>query len=130
MPWLTARLVMIGVAILAVLALLSIGPAACTSLFTALLAERTAKGQAEAAIEAGAEAMNTVSNLMAADEAIEATVKEGRDEILAQPAGRSNDAAVRAACSMRSHVDSERCAALRGAGPGQPAAARPVGSRP
>lgn len=97
----------------------------CTSLFTAKQAARTAKGQAEASIDSGAEAMNTVSNVSAGDDRIDETVKGGRDEILSQPAGRSNDAALRAACRLRQYRDLERCAALRGADPGNAAGGRP-----
>jgi hypothetical protein len=84
-----------------------------TGLLSAKQEARTAKGQAGAAIEAGAEATNIIGNVMAADAAVDSNVKGGRDAILARPAGHSNDAAVRAACRLRSHFDSERCAALR-----------------
>jgi hypothetical protein len=88
-------------------------PRCVSDLLSAKQEARTAKGQAGASIESGAEATNTMGNVIAADAAVEKQVKGARDEIRSQPAGHSNDAAVRAACRLRSHVNSERCAALR-----------------
>lgn len=112
----TARVILAAIIAGAVIALILFGPAACTSLFTAKQEARTAKGQAGASIASGAEATNTMGNVMASDAATDATVKGGRDEILSHPAGNSNDAAVRAACRMRINLNSERCTRLRGAG--------------
>jgi hypothetical protein len=96
-------------------------PQCVSSLLSSKQEARTAKGQAGASIESGAEATNTMGNVMAADAAVDQQVKGARDEIRSQPAGHSNDAAVRAACRLRSHVNSERCAALRRADSGRAA---------
>lgn len=89
------------------------------SMFTAKQEARVAKGQQGAATQAGGVAVNTMGNVMAADDEIDKAVKGGTDEIRTQPAGNSNDAAVRAACRMRvSPADRERCARLRGPSPG------------
>ena len=88
------------------------------------------RGQGEAGIEAGAEAGNTIGNIMEAERQIDATVKGGRDEILSQPAGNSNAAAIRAACRMRSHCGDRRCAPLREADPAVAACRSSVGATP
>jgi len=88
------------------------------------------RGQGEAGIEAGAEAGNTVSNVMEADQRVDQTVRGGRDEILSQPAGQSNAAAIRAACRMRSHCGDRRCAELSAADPAVAACRRAVGAAP
>lgn len=96
------------------------GPAACTSLFTAKKEAKLQKANAEASIDAGAEAMNTVSAVERDRIATEKTVKEATDEIRSAPAGNSNAAAERAACRLRQYRDSERCARLRQADPARP----------
>ena len=130
---LTLKLVGFILVAAAVVALVFGGPALVTSLFSAKKEARIAKGQSKAAIDSGAEAGNTVSNVIAADAAIANTVQEGTHEIEQAEAGNSNAAAERAACGMRSYRDSKRCAALREAGAagaaGGDAAGRPAGKR-
>lgn len=87
---------------------------------------RVDKGQGKAGVDAGGVAMNTMGNVMAGDDATDANVKGGRDEILAKPAGNSNDAAVRAACRLRQYVNSERCARLRRADSANAAGTNPA----
>jgi hypothetical protein len=116
MPTLYVRLIGAAALVLLVILGLTLGPAACTSLLSAKKEARVAKGQAGASIEAGAEATNTVTNLISADAAVDRQTKEGTDEIDKATAGDSNDAADRAACGMRAYRDHQRCAALRGAG--------------
>jgi predicted lipid-binding transport protein (Tim44 family) len=97
------------------------------SMFTAKQEARVAKGQQGAATQAGGVAVNIMGNVMEADDAIDKAVKGGTDEIRTQPAGNSNDAALRAACRLPQYVNSERCARLRGADPAN--AARPNPAR-
>lgn len=85
------------------------------SMFTAKQEARVAKGQQGAATQAGGVAVNTMGNVMAADDEIDKAVKGGTDEIRTQPAGNSNAAALRAACRLPQYVNSERCARLRSA---------------
>lgn len=82
---------------------------------TQALENRVAKGQAEASVNSGAEAMNTVSNVAAAQAETERIVKEATNEIRSAPAGNSNAAAERAACKLRQYKHLERCARLRAA---------------
>jgi hypothetical protein len=107
-----------------ILLLALVGPSACSNLFTARKEARVAKGQAEAAADAGAEAMNVVSNVAASDSEADRIHEEGLDAIRKAPEGRSGAAARDAVCKLRLYRDSERCAALRKAGPGEPAASR------
>lgn len=97
------------------------------SMFTAKQEARVAKGQQGAATQAGGVAVNTMGNVMAADDEIDKAVKGGTDEIRTQPAGNSNDAALRALCRLPEYHPLERCARLRGADPGN--AARPNPAR-
>lgn len=119
---LTPRIIAALVGIALVVLLLIFGPQACNSYFAARQEARNAKGQAEASVNSGAEAMNTVSNVSAGDDRIDAEVKGATDEIRAQPAGNSNNAALRASCRLRSFRDDERCAALRRADTGNASA--------
>lgn len=123
----TLRLVAILAAIALVAALLTFGPSACTSYFSAKKQAEVSKGQAGAAIDSGAEAMNTVSDVEQNAAITRETTKEAQHEVESAPAGDSNDAADRAACRMRSYANSERCARLRAARPavaGRPDPAR------
>lgn len=102
---------LVGLALIA--GLLLWGPAACRSYFTAKQEARVAKGQAGAAIDSGAEAMNTVSNVAASDAASDQAKKDGLDAIRSAPEGQRGDATVRQSCKLRQYANSERCAALR-----------------
>jgi hypothetical protein len=99
------------------------GPAACNKIRGQKKQIEVSKGQAGAAIDSGAEAMNTVSAVDRADKETDQAVKEATDEIRKAKPGYSNDAALRAACRLRQYRDSERCAALRGSDPAKPAGA-------
>lgn len=74
------------------------------------------RGQAEAVGKAGEVAVETLGNNQDRSDAIDQSVKEGTDDILAAPEGDRNDAALRANCRMRSYRDTERCRALLPAG--------------
>lgn len=123
------RLKLIVAAVLVGLTLLfvTVGPSLVSSLFTAKQEARVAKGQAGAATEAGAEAMNTVSTLTEHAADTDRATKGGIDAINAAPGGDSNDAALRAACGMRVYRDSKQCAGLSAAGAGNAARADPGG---
>jgi hypothetical protein len=77
---------------------------------------RLDRGQAEAGVNAGSDAIATIGNVTATEANILDTVKEGQDEIDRAPAGNSNAAADRATCSLRYYRDTPGCAALRSAG--------------
>jgi ribosomal protein S16 len=111
------------IATFAVLALLFGGYMTVKRFFTAGLKTevKLQKENAKASIEAGAEAMNTVSQVETKAAETRQTVKEAQDEVAKAPDGDSNDAADRAVCRMRVHRDSERCARLRQVGAAVPA---------
>ena len=83
-------------------------------LHTSKAETRLATGQAGAALQSGADAVETIGNAHAAETQTHAIVKDGQDAINAAPAGDSNDAANRAACRLRSYRDQPRCIALLG----------------
>ena len=113
--WLGARAAQI-IFLVGIIALIAtvISIRSCGSAQTAKTETKLATGQAGAAIESGADAVNTVGNAAASETAIHQTAKEGTDAIHAAPAGDSNDAADRAACRMRVYRHSPKCVALLG----------------
>jgi ABC-type Na+ efflux pump permease subunit len=111
------------VAAVLLLVIILAGPAACNKIRGQKKQIEVSKGQAGAAIDSGAEAMNTVSAVDQADKATDQAVKEATDEIRKAKPGYSNAAALRAACRLRQYRDSERCAALRGSDPAKPVGA-------
>lgn len=98
----------------AVLMLLALGMAlrSCQSARTAGTQARLSAGQGQAAIESGADAVDTIGNATARETDIHQTVKDATDAIAQAPAGDSNDAADRAACQLRTYRDLPRCRAL------------------
>lgn len=113
-------LVIIGLIILVIVN----GVTACQKMLVSKKQAEVSQGQAGASIDSGAEAMNTVAAVDQRDKAIDQSTKEATDEIRKAPPGNSNDAALRAACRMRSYEHNERCAALRKAGAPHPTSAR------
>lgn len=107
-----ARLIFVAGLVVLVATVLSIR--SCGTAQTAKTEAKLATGQTEAAIESGADAVNTVGNAAANATEIHQTAKEGTDAIQAAPAGDSNDAADRAACRMRIYRHSPKCVALLG----------------
>jgi hypothetical protein len=69
-----------------------------------------AEGQAGAAIDSGSEAMNTVSNVAAADAETDASVAQGQAEIAKAAKGQKGAAAKRAACRLKAYKDTPQCA--------------------
>jgi hypothetical protein len=107
-----AKLVVIVAVILIVGGLLFLR--SCETARTAKTAEKLATGQRGAAIESGADAVQSTGNVSATETARLSTVKEGTDAIHEAPAGDSNDPADRAACRLRSYRHSDKCVALLG----------------
>lgn len=105
----TLRRIALG-AILAALVAGLIALRSCHSARTAATASR----QHGAAIASGSDAVGTIGNAQAREEAIHQTVQEGIDAINQAPGGNSNDAADRAACRLRSYRRSGKCIALLG----------------
>lgn len=78
---------------------------------------RVDQGQAGANMNASVEAIQTQGNNADRAAAIDATVKDGQNDVHAAPSGNSNDAADRATCQLRSYRGSGRCRKLLGADP-------------
>lgn len=103
------------VAIAAALALVAVPLVvlrSCESARTAGTQAKLSAGQGQAAIESGADAVQTIGNATARETEIHQTVKDATDAIAHAPAGDSNDAADRAACQLRTYRDQPRCRAL------------------
>jgi hypothetical protein len=83
-----ARAILIALAVLLVVAALLWGPAACRSMKTAGEQAKISKGQEGAAVDSGAEAMNTVSNVAGNSAATDATVEQARARSAPHPKGR------------------------------------------
>lgn len=112
-----AKLTLRTVAILATGILLAVllmwGPQACNSYFSQKTQIRVEKGQGEAGIQSGEMAVDTAGKNASDADLVDAAVKEALNEIRNAPDGNSNDAALRAACKLRSYERDERCAAMR-----------------
>lgn len=81
----------------------------CSRKKTAGKEAEVAEGQAGAAVDSGAEAMNTVSNVAAADAATDALVGMGQAEIAAATQGSKGKAAKKAACRLKAYRDTPQC---------------------
>lgn len=119
----TARLIGLLVAAIMLAAIVFGGPALIRTIFSQKAEIRVIKGQADAGVDAGAAAMNTVSNVIAADDAADQIHEEGLNAIRTAPEGGRGAATVDASCRLRLYRDSERCARLRSSRPEEPAAA-------
>lgn len=107
------RAVLIATAILGALALIFSVRSCIDQAGKAKLAGR----QTTAAVESGRDAVQTTGNVAANAAARMNDVERGNDEIEKAPAGDSNDAALRAACRLRSYRDQPRCTQLLGPSP-------------
>lgn len=131
MDWITKNIVRIAIGLVAVVLLLGfLQLRSCQADRQRAAQSKVDRGQGEAGVDAGAEAGNTLGNVMETDRRIGEAVKGGRDEILSRPAGNSNDAAIRAACRMRSHCGDRRCAALRETDPAVASCRNAIGATP
>jgi hypothetical protein len=81
----------------------------CSSRKTANKQAEVSKGQAEASIGSGAEAVNTAANVMASDDATDAQVATAKAEIAAAAKGQKGAAAKRAACRFKAYRDTPQC---------------------
>jgi len=105
-PWKLLATIAIPLIIVALLALVM---NQCSLKKTAGKRAEVAEGQAGAAIDSGAEAMNTVSNVAAFDKATDALVGMGQAEIAAASQGQKGRAAKKAACRMKAYKDTPQC---------------------
>lgn len=103
------RLIAIGVAVLLAVGFLLWGPAACRSYFTNKKEASISKGQAGAAIDAGAEATNTLGNVSENAAAADASVAQGQGEVRTAPEGQKGTAAVNAACRFKANRNKPQC---------------------
>lgn len=105
----TAKLIAILVGVALIVAALLWGPAACRSMKTAGEQAKISKGQEGAAVNSGAEAMNTVSNVEANSAATDATVSQGQGEVRSAPEGQKGAVTVSAACRFKANRDKPQC---------------------
>lgn len=108
--------IIMGAVIAALLLLIVIaGPAACNRMRAMQQQSKIDRGQGEASINAGVEAIGTIANQSQRDVETEKEVRNAIDQINAAPAGDSNDAALRAVCGLRTYRATRQCAELRAA---------------
>ncbi len=81
----------------------------CQSGKTAKKQAEVSQGQADAAIGAGVEATNTLSNVAIRDAETDVIVAQGHAEIAAASQGTKGAAAKRAACRLKAYRDSPQC---------------------
>ncbi|MDB5708702.1 MAG: hypothetical protein JWL96_772 [Sphingomonas bacterium] len=87
----------------------------CQAARTAHTAAKLATGQADAAVQSGADAVNTVGNRMSADAAIDTITQENRDAITkadgasAPVAAPVRDAGLRSLCGRAAYRGNPRC---------------------
>lgn len=81
----------------------------CQSAKTAKKEAEVAQGQAGAAVDSGAEAMNTVSNVAAADAETDLLVSMGQAEIAAASHGTKGKKAKQVACRLKTYRDTPQC---------------------
>lgn len=105
----SAKLIATVLVALLVVAALLWGPALWRSMHTAKKQAEISKGQEGAAVNAGAEAMNTVSNVTGNAAATDATVAQGQGEVRAAPDGQKGAATVNAACRFKANRDKPQC---------------------
>jgi hypothetical protein len=110
----TAGRAMAALAIVALLAgLLTVDR--CQTARTARTEARLATGQADAAVQSGADAVNTVGNRMSADAAIDTITQENRDAITkadgasAPVAAPVRNAGLRSLCGRAAYSGNPRC---------------------
>ena len=104
-----AKLVAYIIGGLLLVGIIVFGVRQCQSGKVAKKEAEVATGQAGAAIDSGSEAMNTVSNVAAADAATDALVGMGQAEIAAATQGTKGKAAKRAACRLKAYRDTPQC---------------------
>lgn len=108
----TARMIAIGVTLLLVVGLLLWGPAACRSYFTTKKQAEVTRGQAGAASASGAEAVNTVGNVMEESRKTDERVLSAQNNVRAAPEGKKGAAAIAQACRFKANRDKIQCKEL------------------
>jgi type II secretory pathway pseudopilin PulG len=103
------RIIVMVVGAVILLIVASIALSQCSGRKTADKQAEVAKEQGQASVAAGQEAMNTVSNVAASDKATDDLVGMGQAEIAAATQGTKGKAAKRAACRLKSYVNSPQC---------------------
>jgi len=89
------------------------GPAACNRMRAMQQQSKIDRGQGEASLNAGVDAIGTIANQSQRDAETEKEVRNAIDQINDAPAGDSNDAALRAVCGLRTYRATRQCAELR-----------------
>lgn len=92
-----------------VVGLLIFGVSQCQQKQSAKTQEKVSKGQAGASIASGSEAINTVGNLAASDDATDGAVAAGQADIRAAVEGQKGKAAKAAACKLKTYRDTPQC---------------------
>ncbi len=111
-----SRVTVMVIGVILIIAVIAFGTSQCAKKRAAEKQAEVSKGQAGASIDAGAEATNTLGNIIDKGRETDATVKEGQDAIRKAPESERGVRTVDAACRLRAYVNTERCARLRATG--------------
>jgi uncharacterized protein YpmS len=103
------RMIALAVGILALVLVTLFATSQCSKRKTAAKQAEVAEGQAGAAIDSGAEAVNTAANVAASDDATDARVAAAQKEIAAAAKGQKGEAAKRAACRFKAYKETPQC---------------------
>jgi FtsZ-interacting cell division protein ZipA len=106
---LSARLIAMLVAGVLLVGVILFGLNECRARQSAEKRAEVSHEQSSASTHAGADAMNTVSNVEANAAATDAAVAQGQAAIRNAPEGQKGKAARSAACSMRTYRDTPQC---------------------
>jgi FtsZ-interacting cell division protein ZipA len=109
MERLTARVIAMIVAGILLVGIILFGLNECRARQAASKQAEVSKEQGSASTHAGADAMNTVSNVEANDAATDTAVAAGQAAIRNAPEGQKGQATRSAACALETYRDTPQC---------------------
>ena len=104
-----AKLIAYIVAGIAIVVLAALVLSQCSSRKSADKQAEVSKEQGAAAVGAGQEALNTVSNVTSNQAATDASVAQGQGEVRSAPEAQKGQAAVNAACRFKANRNKPEC---------------------
>lgn len=103
------RVIIIGVIALMLVLAIGFGLSECSARRSADKRNEVSGEQGQASVNAGATALNTLSNVASNDAATDATVAQGQQDIRNAPEGQKGQAARKAACRLKAYRDTPEC---------------------
>ena len=106
---LSTRIIAMIVGAVLLVGIILFGLSECRARQVADKQAEVSKEQGQASINAGAAAMNTVSNVASNDAATDASVAQGQSEIRNAPEGQKGKTTRNAACRLKAYRDTPEC---------------------